>query len=369
MPKILHLTISPCDNERRIFNQALSASRRGWQVEILALKTPEVPETSLIENVIIHRLKIRWWRGGPLKFLTFNRKLFFRLLREPYDILHVHDLWVLPAAALAKILKGGRLIYDAHEYYRGLEIFKRKPLSRALWMIAERWFIGKAETVIAINSFHAELFRKRYPQISRTEVIMNVPIRREISTLPAFSERKPVVLFQGIFKPARGLSQVIEAIHRVENGAVHLIGFGEEEPELRRLVKEFTVEDKVRFIGKMSWDEVLSETRQVRAGIVLFEPINENYQYASPNKFFEYVMAGTPVIASDIPTFREFIKRFEVGILVSPYSPVEIVAAIEKLLSDENSWNFYHQNCLKAREVWNWEQQEEKLMKIYDGRS
>lgn len=366
--KIVHTTISPCDNERRIFNQALSASRRGFKVEVLALKTPDLPETALLENVVVDRLPIRRWQGGVLKFLSYNWRLFLKLLKTDFDILHDHDLWVLPASAAAAVLKRRPLIYDTHEFGTELEVFRQKKFSRKIWVLLQWLFIGCADEVVTINRHHAELFQEKYSRIPVPVVLLNFPrlgADKSDALVPAFSAREKAALFQGVYKGGRALWQIIRAAQKLGEGKIDFFGFGEMEEELRQFARELRVETSVVFHGKISWEQMPKNARKYRAGLVLFEPDSVNYRYAAPNKFFEYVMAGTPVIASDIPTFRDFISEFEVGVLVDPYSEAEIARAIQTLLLDEKKWTRYHRNCLRARKVWNWETQEEKLNELY----
>ncbi len=366
--KIVHATINPCQDERRIFSEALTAARNGYRVEIFALKIPDIEETTVLSDIIIQRIPVKYWRGGPLKFITFNWKLFWKLLGEDFSILHVHDLWVLPATAVVSIFKKCKLVYDSHEFARGLEIFQQKHLSGKVWALTEKLLIKRVDVVLTINSYHKQLFLETYPRIPEPEVIMNFPSRRSIlnyNNLPKFQGRRNIVLYQGIFKNHRGLKQLIKAMVNVNSGSLELIGSGEIENSLRELVKILGINDKVIFRGRINWDQLLTQSSNAKAGLVLFEPVGLNYQYASPNKFFEYVMAGTPVIVSNIIPFQDFISSYEVGILVDLASEDSIALAIEKLLTDEKNWLKYHQNCLKAREVWNWELQEQKLIDLY----
>ncbi|MFZ0388906.1 MAG: glycosyltransferase family 4 protein [Calditrichia bacterium] len=362
---ITHATISPCDNERRIFNQARSAVRAGWQVQILARKLEGIAAEEIRDGYLIRRIPLRRNSGGPFMFLFFNLKLFWRLQRCKSGIIHAHDLWVLPACGTAVLLSRSKLIYDAHEYYRGLEILRHKPFSRMIWRFAEWLFIRIAAKIVVINGFHKELFRKTYPFINEPAVIMNLPeLNSEIGRL-TFRQRNAGLLFQGIFKPARGLPQLIRAMQQVEGGILTLVGFGELEKELERLVNGLSLQTKVIFAGKMPVTRLLEKSETARAGLVLFEPAGANYKFASPNKFFEYVMAGTPVVASRIPTFESFLQEFEVGLLVNPDDEAEIAAACRTLLLDEEKWQALHENCLKARQVWNWEKQEQLLLDLY----
>jgi glycosyltransferase involved in cell wall biosynthesis len=366
--EILHTTISPCDNERRIFNEAFSALAAGFRTEILALKTPQVQEESLVDGLRIHRIKTRFWKGGPLKFLVFNWKLFWKLLRTKITLIHAHDLWVLPGSALVALLKKSRLIYDAHEFTPGLEIFRTRQASASIWALAERLLIGKADFLITINNYHTALFRERYGAIPQSEVIFNFSSIRNTpnsKSIPTFEQREYSVVFQGIFKPGRALPTILESISLISCVHLDLIGFGEMERQLKNMTERYHLNDRISFKGKIDWMDIIQETQKARAGLVLFEPTSINYTYAAPNKFFEYVMSGTPLIASDIPTFKEFNKTFEVALLVKADSPRDIARAIQIVLTDEERWNHYHSNCLKARKQWNWEKQQDKLIGIY----
>jgi glycosyltransferase involved in cell wall biosynthesis len=366
--EILHTTISPCDNERRIFNEAFSALAAGFRTEILALKTPRVQQESLVDGLRIRRIKIRFWQGGPLKFLVFNWKLFWKILRRKSTLIHAHDLWVLPGSALAALVKKSRLIYDAHEFTPGLEIFRTRKTSSGIWALAERFLIGKADFLITVNGYHTALFRERYGIIPQSEVIFNFPSLRnapDFKTMPSFNQRNYSVIFQGIFKPGRALQTILESISLISCVHLDLLGFGEMEQQLKDMTERFHLNDRISFKGKIDWMDILQETQKARAGLVLFEPTSINYTYAAPNKFFEYVMSGTPLIASDIPTFREFNESFEVALLVRADSPRDIARAIQIMVTDEERWNHFHSNCLKARKQWNWENQHDKLIGIY----
>jgi glycosyltransferase involved in cell wall biosynthesis len=98
---------------------------------------------------------------------------------------------------------------------------------------------------------------------------------------------------------------------------------------------------------------------------VLFQARSQNYAYASPNKFFEYVLTSTPLIASNLATFKDFNAEFEVALLISPESHTDIAKAITILLNNEDTWNRLHDHCLQASRKWNWEAQEKILLDIY----
>jgi glycosyltransferase involved in cell wall biosynthesis len=366
--KIVHATISPCQNERRIFNQALTASRQGYLVMILALKVPGIEPYTNLGRVLIQRITVKPWKGGPRKFIYFNFKLFWRLLKIDLDIVHAHDLWVLPACALITLFKNKPLIYDAHEFAPGLEVFSMRKISGKIWTATEKIFFGKVDALITINPYHQKLFRKFYPKVPMVQVIYNFPALRDClpeNEILDFQGRSAVVLYQGVFKENRGLRNAVSVMQAVTNGSLQFIGSGELEDELQVFVRKMGLNSRIQFRGEVNWMDLLKESGKVQAGLVLFLPKGLNYRFASPNKFFEYVAAGTPVIASALESFKDFNKMHEVAILVDPDKIEEIAAAVNLLLTDEKMWSRLHANCLIARKEWNWENLEKDLLSVY----
>ncbi len=364
MKHIIHLTISDCQNERRIFNQAFSAIQWGYSVQIIALHFPGIPVKENIHGVPIERLPIPHFEKGPLKFLEFNLKAFKYLLTNPPDIIHAHDLWVLPAAAMASFIHKRPLVYDAHEYYRDLLIFRRKRLSGWIWNMVEKLLIKQVHTLIAINSHQEKLYQKAYPGI-KSMFLLNVPQKSE-DALPGFQEREKIILYQGLFRPGRGLEYLLPALANTPVGELWLIGGGELEAFLKHQVKTLGLQSRVRFLGFLPYDQILNLTARARVGVALFSGKHLNYRYAAPNKFFEYIQAGTPVIATRIPSFQEFLQEYEVGDLIDEFQlPDKLPALFEHYLLKEDYWQNKHQQCVKAREKWNWEIESLKLKVLY----
>lgn len=368
MATILHVILSEAGNERRVLNQAHTAVRHGYSVRILGLKTPGVPREETVQGIPVQRIAIKQWQGGMRKFLSFNFRLFLTLLRGEYDVVHAHDLWVLPGVVASRWFHRKPVIFDAHEFYRGLEIFRRKKFSGWVWRMVERLLLPRVDALIAINSHQARLYRELYPHIPEPVVLMNLPSREEITRLSGdvpFARRKREIIFQGILKPGRGLLQAIDALQQIPDGILRIVGDGELREAIQQRINSRRLQERVQLVGQIPSRELIPQSARARAGLVLFEPTNLNYRFASPNKFFEYVMAGTPLIASDIPTFREFLKQHPVGILVNPRQPQEIAAAMRRLLTNRKEWEQYHQACLRARQEWNWENQESRLVELY----
>jgi glycosyltransferase involved in cell wall biosynthesis len=367
---LCHLTINIIDYERRIFNQIHSANKAGYRVQVFASGRPGEIKKEEKAGFSLYRIKTIFHKGGPFKFISINLQLFFLLYARKYELIHCHDVWVLPAAAGVSWLKKIPLIYDAHEYYAGLEIFRKKPISRYLWLLAERISIRQVKALLTVSEPLGERFRKRYPGLTQIEIIRNLPRYEQVdpnaAPLMTRMENTVLILYQGHFKPGRGLENLIRAVGKIPAVKLILIGSGEIQDRLTRLVEMENVTDRVFFKGFIPTEQLISVTAQGDIGAVLFEPSSLNYAAALPNKFFEYIMAGVPVLCSDIETLSWYVEHYDLGLTVDPADIQAIRKTIEKMISDRNRLKQWKENALRAALELNWENEEKKLIQIYE---
>ncbi len=367
---ILHITINPISMERRIYNQINAAQKQSHIVSVMYLENGNENIGSKNGDFLKIPLRTPFYRGGPLKFLHYNWKVLIAGFKCDFDVIHAHDLWILPAATLMSILKRKKLIYDAHEYYPGLEIFTRRKVRKWLWIVVEKICIKHAVCVITVSQPLAKLYGEKYRLLKPVEVIRNVPgfevpDPEKAVTLPD-SECAMTVLFHGHFRPGRGLINLIKAVARVEKIQLVLLGGGELETELKKLVIELGINERVIFIPYISTDRLISTAAQADLGIVLFEPGSVNYAHALPNKFFEYIMAGLPVLASNIDTFNYYVNKYHLGVTTDPYDIEKISENLLKLRDEPEILKEWHKSVLLAARDLNWENESEKLIAIYD---
>jgi glycosyltransferase involved in cell wall biosynthesis len=367
---ILHITINPIFLERRILNQVRSAIQHSHVVSVIYLE--EGSENSGIANRDYTQIPLRtsFHRGGPLKFLQYNWKVLWAGLNHEFDIIHAHDLWILPAATILSVWKKKVLLYDAHEYYPGLEIFTRRKIRRLIWTFSEKICIRRVKNLITVSEPLGQLYRDRYHLSISVDVIRNLPAYEAPS--PAKVVKIPVnddmltVLYHGHFRPGRGLTNLIKAIARVENIRLVLIGGGELESELKKLTYDLNAEKRVSFIPYILTDQLISTAAQADIGAVLFEPGSQNYAHALPNKIFEYVMAGLPVLASNIDTLDHYVNKYNLGITTDPNDVQSISDCLEEISGNQNQLQIWHNNALSAARELSWENEAEKLINIYD---
>jgi len=365
MKKILFVSIDPIENRRRVLNQIEVAIEAGFDAEAISIgKKSQRHQTFKLDHIFIP------FKKGPLKFLLFNFILFWRILFKKYELIHFRGLWVLPAILGRQIFNRSVLIYDAHEYFAGLGTFHNRPFTKAIWLWFEQRAISKLNTLITVSEPIADLYRKRYPALKTVQVIRNVPsYHRAVKPVEQeyqFNYSNPVILFHGYFMPHRGLENLLKAIALVDNITLLLVGEGVIESSLHKLVDELKLRKRVLFRPFIPGNLIIDFASQADIGATLLEPVSENHKFALPNKFFEYIMSGLPVLASNIPTMQDYVPRFNVGLTVNPENPREIADGIKEMLTHPGQLKKWKQSCLKASEHLCWEEESRKLFQIYE---
>ena len=263
---------------------------------------------------------------GALFYASLNVWLFFKLLFSKVDALWANDLDTLPANALVAGIRRRPLVYDAHEFFTEVPEIQDRPWVKKTWKWLESRFIGKADLVITVNNSIAELLKKTY-RLSEVMVVRNVPDNsgefpkssREDLGLPG---AKTILIMQGSgINVDRGAEELVEAMRFVPDAVLIFVGGGDAIPNLKTEVKKKHLEDKVAFYPKMPYAEMMKYTAAADLGITLDKDTNVNYRYSLPNKIFDYVRAGIPIIASDLPEVSKFVRENEVGFIVKGHDP------------------------------------------------
>jgi len=263
--------------------------------------------------------------------------------------------------------KGKIVIYDVHEdvpedilgkYWIPLLV---RNLVSSSFKIFENWAARRMSYVITATPHIARRFIKEQ---CRVETINNYPIINEL-LLPKLSEfkKKQAVCYVGVIDDKRGIFQMIEAIERTQG---NLIIAGEFSPVHHRdKAVRMSGWNKVNELGSVSRIKVAQVLAESIAGLVLFHP-DPNHNNAQPNKMFEYMSAGIPVIASNFPLWRDVVIGNNCGLCVDPLDPIEIAHAIQWMLDHPEEATRMGENGRKAiLEKYNWGMESSKLLGVY----
>ena len=376
---IAMLVLNNITYDTRVHKEAVSLSRAGYSVTVIGLLDNASPSREERNGYSILRLKIRSFKGNPntltqlFRFLEFNLLAVMCILSLHPQVCHAHAIQALPACWLAAIISRCSLIYDSHEFEQGQDFSagSRVPhLMQSLWAWPEKLFIHSADKVLTISESLADALVRTY-RIEKPLVIMNCP-ERSISDSHIFNDKHhveippgwPVILYQGILSPGRGLLELIQSADYLNDLVLLFVGDGILFHELQRAAQSIVTNVRCTFTGKIAMEELPSLTKQANIGVILTQNTCRNHFYSLPNKLFEYLHAGLPVVGSNLPEIVHIIEENKVGVIVNPQNPQDIATGIKQLL-DNNVYNEAKQNTVKVAEIYNWEKESVKLIKLY----
>jgi len=361
---IFHITSVHSAFDVRIFHkECKTLSENGYDVTIIAQHDKD--ETiERIKIIALPKVKNRLER-----FLILNVIAFWKVLKQRADVYHLHDPELIFLGFILRLL-GGKVVYDVHEDVPR-QIFSKYWIPKIFRSIVSR-------LIELTEYFSAQVFNgivcatpqiaRRFPS-TKTVLIQNFPMKDELSTEKGYPYelRPPLVGYIGGISGIRGIFEIIKAIDLIpDEFNIRLVLAGIfDPPEIENEVRLLQGWKKVEFLGWISRRIVKEILEKIRLGLVLFHPV-PNHINSWPNKLFEYISAGIPVVASNFPLWIEIIKENDCGICVDPRSPDEIATAIEYLVTHPEEAKRKGENGRKAvLEKYNWENEAKKLINFY----
>ncbi|TXI72209.1 MAG: glycosyltransferase [Dokdonella sp.] len=361
--KICHLTSVHARHDTRIFlKECQSLVRAGYETHLVVAdgQADEVRNGVAILDVGAPRNRID-------RMHSVVQRVFERALTVDATLFHLHDPELMPVGLKLKRL-GKRVIFDAHEDLPKqllgkpyLNRLSRLTLSMAL-KAYEGWACRAFDAVIAATpAIHDKFLRIN----RRTVTINNYPLPGELTAPGAPAERTGRVCYIGGISAIRGVREIVRALE-LTRAEVRLDLAGPfPAQELRKELQAsagWRRVDELGVVDRLQMREVLA---RAMAGLVIFHPL-PNHVDAQPNKLFEYMSAGVPVIASDFPLWREIVYDNHCGLCVDPLNPRAIAEAIERLVADSPLVQAMGENGRRmVGERYNWESEERKLVSLY----
>lgn len=309
---------------------------------------------------------------GPLKAVrarALDRRFVRAGLATGAEIWHCHDLNTLPVGVRCKRARPGtRLVYDSHELAT-----ERSRMGRTA-----RWRAGRQESRglhhtderIWTTRSRAEYVVRRYG-IPFPTLIHNVPERIEVKQGWDLRDRlgipadRRVLLYQGSIQEFRGIEESIEAVTLLDRCVLVVIGYGYHRPVLEDMVRRRGLQDRVYFFGPIPNDELLYYTASADVGLCVIRGQSLSYRWSMPNKLFEYMMAGIPIVASDFEEMGRVVREEGVGTVCDPDAPASIAAAVRAIVDDPGAEARFRAAARVAIDRYNWDEEEKKLLALY----
>ena len=394
-------------HDARVLREAKTLVRNGYEVTVIALSAKNLPERERsADNIQIIRVsrgigaslhavsdpsqakskiskrsqRVRGLAVKVVKFVattpvgelvqkTIDARMRTAALSVQPAIVHAHDLDTLEVGVAVSSALDIPLIYDSHEIasQRNHHSSSRKRRSYDL----EKQLMNNVDRMIMVSQGCADYTAEIY-NIATPDVIMNCPDLREGSVNSrslreelGIADTDFLAVHQGSLQRNRGVEETIQAVAQVTDCTLVIIGFGQHRIALENYVAERGLNHKIKFFGPVPSHELIEWTASADLGIATIIGKSKSYLYSMPNKLFEYVMAGIPVIASNYPDMGSFVQMNDIGLTCDPESVTEIRDAILKLMNDSELRSKYAKNANVARSKFNWQIEEEKLLAIY----
>jgi len=296
-----------------------------------------------------------------LRTLDYYRRAIGLIGAWRPSLVHCNDYNTMWVGAAARLL-GSSVIYDAHELWPD-----RNQRTEPRWwlLLCEALFVRIADRVTTTSPGHAAVIARRY-RVRPPQVIRNIPER--LSPLPADPTREPgVIAYAGAVTTNRGLEQAIRSLPSVPPG-IRLRAIGPVRAEYRArlvaLARQLGVEARVEFAAPVPPDRVVGAIAFAELGLALIQPSCLSYALSLPNKVFEYVAAGLPILATDLPVLGPFVRDHGLGLLANPDDAEDLACKLEKLVQPETNHS-YRTAVRRVRRELDWERESRALIAAY----
>lgn len=372
---LLHKSVA---HDTRVQREASALAEAGHELTVVHLPAPgKGPEPNGqpfgLTPATLQRNRERLPR--PIRLGAEATRLARRAAAIRPDVIHAHDAAMLLPGLLAARRSGARLIYDSHELATGV------PYRGGAWpsvvAAVERFGAPRADAVITVSDGIATRLRERYALRATPTVIRNVPdlpppgaaqggppvpdLRHELGV-----NGSPLILHQGAVAAGRGCKTLVRAVSLLPDA--HLLFLGGEGPyveHIRMTAWEAGVGDRTHLLEPVPPEALLAHTAQADIGVSLLEDSCENHRLALPNKLFEYLAAGLPVIVSDLPEAASLVRARGIGWCTDPADPGSVATTLRTALAQRDDAGLRTRLEQAATEL-SWENEKQGLLAVYE---
>ncbi|MFO0360777.1 MAG: glycosyltransferase [Flavobacteriales bacterium] len=370
--RIASVVLNNFVNDNRVYKVADTLTNAGHEVVVVALLKGNVPEREVYHGISVHRIRLRSLSlpdnnkfYGGLKFLEFFLKVMWNYRR--FDVIHCNDFEGLIAGVMVKMSRPSvKLVYDSHEYQR--EKFGLNPFMKKVIGFMERLFIHWPARFITISPSIAAEYQ-RLDGIKHPYIGMNAPHREELITgnrelrdALGLDDSVPLFIYQGGFARSRGIEVLIESFQQERFAGWHIVFMGS--GPLNDMIREAAeAHENIHLLPPVPYKNLMRWTSGATAGFVSTQNICLNNYYCMPNKLFEYIHAGIPVITNNLVECARVTNEESIGVVIGEYNPDGVWEAVDSLMKKDLAE--IRKNLLRAREKYSWETQELVLLEAY----
>ncbi len=362
--KVIVSVINDLVTDRRVHRTCGVLQSLGFEVLLVGRKKRKSPPMDS-RPYAVKRMRLLFEKG-PLFYACYNLRLFLLLLFRRADLYYSNDLDTLLPNFLISRMKRKPLIYDAHEYFTGVPELAKGSFAWRSWKMIERWILPRLRRMITVNDSIAGIYQEEYG--IQPIVVRNMPVRVSIEefslsrTNLGLPEDWKILIFQGSgINIQRGAEEAVEAMKFIEGVMLLFVGDGDVIPQLKERVLQLNLAHKVMFVPRVPMERLKIYTRVADGGLTLDKDTNINYRFSLPNKLFDYIQAGIPVLGTNLPEISRIIDHYGVGLVVDSLQPEILAKAMKTFLFDEHLRQTWKANLATAAGELCWENEKATL--------
>lgn len=352
---IISVTNDLC-TDQRVQKIAGTCHNNGYEVMLVGRKL----KNSRIINLPYKTKRFSLlFNKSALFYAEYNFRLFIFLLFSKADIFISNDTDTLMANFVAAKLRHKKILFDAHELFSEVPELVDRPVIKGFWEMIENTIFPHLKYCYTVCDSIAQYYSKKYN--IDMKVVRNLPyFRFETNKNTSKPTQEKIILYQGAINKGRGLEWVIDAMPHVNNAKLVIIGDGDILDKLKLQSNQLHLEKKVEFLGKFSVQELHDYTPKASLGLGLAENMGLSYFYSLPNRVFDFIQAGVPILSTRFPEIANVVENYKTGMLIDQYEPEYLAGIMNQLL--ENPYPTDHFEGV-ARELC-WENEEKVLLGI-----
>ena len=370
---ILALTTKEIANDNRVINYTNALASYGHQVSLICPESRKKTTTQYQFSVVYISLFVQklpsFFIFNLVKTIEFIFRSILRAKEVKCEIIHANDLQGLVVASFIRRLghKGAAIVYDAHEYEteaNGIKGFRKK-----VYQFLEKRLIKKVSRVITVSDTIANEYVRLY-KIEQPTVLLNVPIvtRDTSKKHNLFREKlgirpdQRIFLYQGYLMPGRGVEILLNTFSKLDSdkSVIVFMGVG----KLKELINEYVGQENIYFHDFVDPNEFLNYTASADVGVSFIQDISLSDRFCLPNKIFEYIFCGLPVICSNLPEMKKLVEDNKVGIIAVENTEEGFKEAVVQMNKQDPT--IFKVNTVATSNKYSWMKQEEKLIQLYN---
>ncbi len=359
--KAVVAVISDLSTDMRVLKLARLMAEEGLSVTVIGRRS-DSPVPEAMPGIRFVRIGVPF-RKGLLMYLCFNGLLLIRLLFMPFSLCVASDLDTLVPCYLLTRFPGRRIIYDAHEYFTGQHGLPERRITHCLWKSVEKLILPRLTWMITVSDSIAGLYHSEYgvsPVVVRNVAsAAGLPQPRSRDELGVAADELLVVLQGSGINPGRGGAELIAAMRLTRGVKLLIIGAGDEMTALKRQAEECRNGKGIIFLPRMPWTEMIRYTMACDAGLSLDHDSCINQRYSLPNKVFDYIAAGIPVIVSPLPEVKRVVEEYGCGLVIDEVTPEAIARQLQRVADDRLLLGRLREQTAVAAAELNWERERE----------